>query len=51
MKRIIDEKAIIAAEEIIKRGNNAVIRKNKDGVIVLEEIRKTKYRAGSIEIR
>ena len=48
---MLDQKAIAAIEYILKRGNNAVIKKKKNGVIVMEEVRKTKYGAGSIASR
>ena len=39
----MDEKAIQAINEILKRGNDAVIRKKGSGVIVLEEKKEIKY--------
>ena len=42
----MDEKAVIKVIlEILKRGNNAVVRKKGQGVVVLEEKRETKYSA------
>ena len=40
----IDIQVIAAVEEILKRGNDAVIRRKGDGVIVLEEKRKIVYK-------
>lgn len=37
------EKIMKAIEEILKRGNDAVVRRKGDGVIVLEEKRTIKY--------
>lgn len=42
-KQQIDEKAVKAIEEIIKRGNDAVVRRNGDGCVVLEEKKTIKY--------
>ena len=36
--------AIETIIEIVNRGNNAVVKRSEDGVIVMEEKRKTKYR-------
>lgn len=41
----LDEKAIQTIQEIIKRGNDAEVRKRGDGYIVLEVTKKTKYSA------
>lgn len=41
----MDDKAIKAIEEILKRGNNAEIRKKGDGCIVLEVKKEIKYRS------
>lgn len=40
-----DEETIQAIREIIKRGNDAEIRKKGDGYIVLEVTKKIKYSA------
>ena len=37
------EQTIKAIEAILKRGNDAVVRRKGDGVIVLEEKRTIKY--------
>jgi hypothetical protein len=39
----IDGNAVAAIEAILKRGNNAIIRRKGDGVVVMEEKRKTVY--------
>ncbi len=40
---ILDSKAKIAIAEILKRGNDVEIRSKKDGIQILEVIKKTKY--------
>lgn len=42
-KAKIDEKAIKIIEEIIKRGNDAVVKKKGNGYIVMEEKKTIKY--------
>ena len=37
----VDENAREAIEAILKRGNNAIVRRKGDSVIVMEEKRKT----------
>ena len=39
----IDGNALAAIETILKRGNNAIVRRKGDGVVVMEEKRKTVY--------
>lgn len=39
----IDGNAVAAIEAILKRGNNAIVRRKGDGVIIMEEKRKTVY--------
>ena len=39
----MDEKIIQAVEAILQRGNDAVIRKKGDGVIVLEDKKTSRY--------
>lgn len=39
----LDEKAVEAVNEILRRGNKAVIQRQGDGVIVMEEKRKIQY--------
>lgn len=39
----VDSNAIAAIEAILKRGNNAIVRRKGDGVVVMEEKRKTVY--------
>jgi len=39
----IDGNAITAIEAILKRGNNAIVRRKGDSVVVMEEKRKTVY--------
>ena len=39
----LDDSARLAVEAILKRGNDAIIRRKGDRVIVLEEKRKTVY--------
>lgn len=41
----LDEKAILAIEAALNRGNNAEVRRKQDGVMVLEVQRKIKYSA------
>lgn len=41
----MDDNAIKAVEAILKRGNNAEIRKKGDGCIVLEVKKEIKYSA------
>lgn len=40
---MIDNEVIQAIEAILKRGNNAEVRRKSDGVIVLEVQKKIKY--------
>lgn len=42
---MIDNEAIQAIETILKRGNNAEVRRKGDGVIVLEVQKKIKYQS------
>ena len=42
---VIPVEAIAAIEAILKRGNDAVVYRNKDGVVVAEQSRTIKYRA------
>lgn len=39
----MDEKAIAAILAILRRGNDAIIRKKGSGIIVLEEEKKIRY--------
>lgn len=39
----LDDKAKAAIEAILKRGNDAIVRRKGDSVIVLEEKRRTVY--------
>ena len=39
----VDENAKEAIEAILKRGNNAIVRRKGDSAIVMEEKRKTVY--------
>ena len=39
----IDGNAVAAIEAILKRGNNAIVRRKGDVVIIMEEKRKTVY--------
>ncbi|MDO5132244.1 MAG: hypothetical protein Q4D81_04565 [Eubacteriales bacterium] len=39
----LDEKAKAAIEAVLKRGNDAIVRRKGDSVVVLEEKRKTVY--------
>lgn len=43
--------AVQAIEAILKRGNNAVVKRNKDGVVICEEIQKTIYRTAQRDER
>ena len=43
-KGFLDTDAVEAIEAILKRGNNAVVKRSKDGVCVSEECLKIKYR-------
>ena len=40
----LDEAAKTAIEAILKRGNDALVYRSKDGVVVSEQSRKTVYR-------
>lgn len=42
---MIDNEVIQAIEVILKRGNNAEVRRKGDGVIVLEVQKKIKYQS------
>lgn len=42
---MIDNNVIQAIEAILKRGNNAEVRRKGDGVIVLEVQKKIKYQS------
>lgn len=42
---MIDNKVIQTIEAILKRGNNAEVRRKGDGVIVLEVQKKIKYQS------
>lgn len=42
-KPTLDANAVRAIEEIIKKGNDAVVRKKGDGYIVLEDKKTIKY--------
>lgn len=44
MKPTINAEAIEAIENILRRGNNAEVRRYKDGVIVAEVRKTIKYR-------
>lgn len=44
----LDDSAKEVIEAILKRGNDAVVRRKKDGFIILEESKKIKYDACSI---
>ena len=39
----VDGNAVAAIELILKRCNNAIVRRKGDGVVVMEEKRKTVY--------
>lgn len=39
----VDGNAVAAIEAVLKRGNNAIVRRKGDGVVVMEEKRKTVY--------
>ena len=45
----LDDHSIAAIEAIIKRGNNAEVRKKGEGFIVLEVTKKIKYSPGELE--
>ena len=45
----LDDRSIAAIEAIIKRGNNAEVRKKGEGFIVLEVTKKIKYSSGELE--
>lgn len=42
---MIDNEVIQAIETILKRGNNAEVRRKGDGVVVLEVQKKIKYQS------
>ncbi len=39
----MDEKAIQTIMAILKRGNNAIVRKRADGIVIEEEKKEIKY--------
>lgn len=39
----VGNEAVAAIEAILKRGNNAIVRRKGDGVVIMEEKRKTVY--------
>lgn len=41
----VNKEAIEVIEEILRRGKDAVVYRNKDGVVVAEQSRTIKYRA------
>lgn len=43
MSKIIDEKTVAAIEEIIRRGNDAEVRRRGDGLVVIEVKKTIKY--------
>lgn len=40
----LDDEAKKTIEEIIKRGNDAKVRRSKGGIVIFEEVQKIKYR-------
>ncbi len=44
MRVKLNEQAVLEIETILKRGNKAVVQRQKDGFIILEEKREIKYR-------
>lgn len=40
---MLDEKAQKAVEDILKRGNDVEIRSKKDGIQIIEVVKKTRY--------
>lgn len=43
----LDANAKAAIEAVLKRGNDAIVRRKGDSVVVMEEKRKTVYRPSS----
>ncbi len=48
MKVEINEDAILVIQAILKRGNDVLIRRKKDGIVILEESKKIQYDASLI---
>lgn len=48
MNMKIDESANKVIEAILKRGNDVVIRRKKDGIVILEEKKTIQYEACEI---
>ena len=48
MKVEINEEAILVIQAILKRGNDVLIRRKKDGIVILEESKKIQYDASLI---
>lgn len=48
MRVQIDKQAVQTIEKILNSGSDAVVRRRKDGVIVLAEERKIKYQSSPI---
>lgn len=45
---VLDDKAKAAIEQILKRGNDAKVKRFKNGVVVIEEKQEIKYRTNLI---
>ena len=39
----IDEKAIAVIEEILKRGNDVLVKRSKDGIVIIEQKKTIRY--------
>ena len=48
MKVEINSDAIIIIQDILRRGNDVLIRRKKDGIVILEETKKIQYDASLI---
>lgn len=48
MKVEINEDAILVIQNILRRGNDVLIRRKKDGIVILEESKKIQYDASTI---
>ena len=47
----LEPAAFRAIEDVLKRGNNAIVKRNKDGVVICENIQKTIYRTAQRDER
>ena len=48
MKVEINDEAISVIQTILRRGNDVIIRRKKDGIVIMEESKKIQYDASLI---